>query len=258
MTQIATGHAPGHRIRRGASAAAVAVAVAVATLVGLTLHSARPRAPTLVEGVHPSLPAGEAPTGGDPGRLSGGQPAGPTGSAGAAPTVDLSGLRALPPAGSGGPGTETQVREPTVLRIPSLEIDGAPVVPVGLDADGALEVPGAHEVGWYRLGARPGAGAGSIVLAAHVAYDGEDGVFRRLGSLAPGAAVTVEAPGGGRLSYRVDTVAVHRKADLPIDDLFNPSSPERLVLITCGGRFNPQLHHYDSNVVAIATPAPDP
>lgn len=175
----------------------------------------------------------------------------------APPPIDLSTVRALPPAGAGDDGSAAS-GAPAGLQIPSLDVDDAAVVPVGIDATGGLEIPGAHEVGWYRFGARPGAGAGSIVLAAHVAYDGEDGVFRHLGSLEPGATVVVETADGRQLGYRVDSVAVHPKADLPIDDLFTPSSPERLVLITCGGSFNPQLRHYDSNVVVIATPAPAP
>ncbi len=171
------------------------------------------------------------------------------------PAIDLSAVRALPPAGSGDDGSPaTEGAEPVDLRIPSLDVDDAPVVAVGIDPAGGLEIPGAHEVGWYRFGARPGVGAGSVVLAAHVAYDGEDGVFRHLGGVEPGATVEVETADGRPLSYRVDSVVVYRKADLPIDDLFSPSTPERLVLISCGGSFNPQLRHYDSNIVAIATP----
>ncbi len=172
---------------------------------------------------------------------------------GAGGAFDLSAVRALPPAGS-GTGAAPETADPVGLAIPSLRVDGAPVVPVGLDAAGGLQIPGTHEVGWYRFGARPGAGAGSIVLAGHVAYDGVDGVFRHLASLEPGDRATVTSGDGRQLVYEVDRVAVHLKADLPIDDLFNPSSPERLVLITCGGAFDPEVGHYASNIVVIAIP----
>lgn len=231
---------PGHRKAGRAVVAALVVAAAIA--VGVVYDAADRRPATLVERAGSPLPGVTTTTG--PARES----AGPA-------VLDLSMVRALPPAGTGAESSP-EAAGPTDLAIPSLGVDGAPVVPVGIDAGGGLEIPQVDEVGWYRLGARPGAGAGSIVLAAHVAYDGEDGVFRHLGSLEPGAAVTVTTGEGSRVDYRVDSVSVHRKADLPIDDLFSPSSPERLVLITCGGAFNPELRHYDSNIVVIATPVP--
>lgn len=226
---------------------------AVALLAGMAVDLARPGPPpTRAEQTGSPSAAGPAPDLPAPAALEP-EPE----PAAAPPPVDLSPLRALPPAGAGDDGSEAAAG-PAVMRIPSLDVDDAAVVPVGIDAAGGLEIPGAHEVGWYRFGARPGAGAGSVVLAAHVAYDGEDGVFRHLGSLEPGNTVVVETADGRQLGYRVDSVTVHPKADLPIDDLFSPSSPERLVLITCGGSFNPQLRHYDSNIVVIATPTPTP
>lgn len=215
----------------------------MATLAGLTYDASTPRPLTLVER-----------TGSPSAGLTTAPPPEPVADPAA---LDLSAVRALPPAGTGSaPATAA----PAALAIPSLGVDDAAVVPVGIDDDagGGMEIPAVDEVGWYRFGARPGAGAGSIVLAAHVAYDGEDGVFRHLGSLAPGAAVTVITGDGRQLGYRVDSVTAHRKADLPVDDLFSPSSPERLVLITCGGAFNPQLRHYDSNIVVIASPSSAP
>lgn len=248
MSPAVTGDAPRHQIRVGAVAAAVTLAVAL--LAGLALYAARPGALTRAEPI--GAPVTVAPAS-EPGPA----PAPASDPVADPDPLDLSAVRVLPPAGAGDDGSEADgAAGPAGLRIPSLDVDDATVVPVGIDAAGGLEIPGAHEVGWYRFGARPGAGAGSIVLAAHVAYDGEDGVFRHLGSLEPGATVVVETADGRQLGYRVDSVAVHPKADLPIDDLFTPNSPERLVLITCGGSFNPQLRHYDSNVVVIATPTP--
>ncbi|MEZ5411974.1 MAG: class F sortase [Acidimicrobiales bacterium] len=239
MPSAVTGDGRGHQIRVGVAVLAALVAAAAATLAGVVLDASTPQRLTLVERTRSPAFGAPAP---DP------QPV---------PTFDPSRIRALPPAGTGGGSGATEATAPTGLAIPALDVADAPVVPVGIEPTGGLEIPGPHEVGWYRYGARPGAGVGSIVLAAHVAYDGEDGVFLRLGSLEPGAAVVVATADGHRLGYRVDSVVVHRKDDLPIDDLFTPSSPERLVLITCGGTFNPGLRHYDSNIVVIATPSPE-
>ena len=161
-------------------------------------------------------------------------------------------LRSLPPA-RGIPVAEPTVRQPVRIRIDDLGIGAAPVTPVGVEADGELQVPGASEVGWYRFGSAPGE-AGSSVLAAHVAYDGEDGVFRHLADLAPGAMVEVELDDGTSHTYSITETRLVDKAALPFEEVFSEAGPDRLVLITCGGRFDPSIKSYEGNVVAYAKP----
>ena len=139
------------------------------------------------------------------------------------------------------------------MRIDAIGLDPARVVPVGVNPDGALAVPADTDVGWYRFGAAPGE-AGSVVLAAHVAFDGVDGAFRRLGDLAPGDAVVVTLNDGTERVYRIDELAAYRKEALP-EAVWARDGPERLVLITCGGRFDADRRSYDDNVVAWASPA---
>ena len=81
------------------------------------------------------------------------------------------------------------VGAPLRLQIPAIGVD-APIVPVGLRSDGAMEVPPAAEVGWYRLGPRPGE-PGSAVLAGHIDFDGRPGAFFELLSIPPGAEIIV-------------------------------------------------------------------
>lgn len=144
-------------------------------------------------------------------------------------------------------------RTVTGLSLPAIGVEGAPVEPVGVEPNGEMEIPPADEVGWYRFGASPGE-PGSAVLAAHIAYDGVDGVFRRLDRLAAGDEVAVAFDDGSREAYLVTEVVTFDKDELP-DDLFARDVPERLVLITCGGEFNPELRSYERNVVAYAVPA---
>ena len=139
------------------------------------------------------------------------------------------------------------------MRIDTIGLEPARVLPVGVDPDGALAVPAATDVGWYRFGSAPGE-AGSVVLAAHVAFDGVDGAFRHLGDLAPGDAVVVTLNDGTERVYRVDELAAYRKQALP-EAVWARDGPERLVLITCGGRFDADRRSYDDNVVAWASPA---
>ena len=65
---------------------------------------------------------------------------------------------------------------PRQLQLPTIGVVDAPVTSVGVEPNGDMEIPGAREVGWYQYGPTPGAD-GSAVLAAHIAFNGVDGVF---------------------------------------------------------------------------------
>jgi LPXTG-site transpeptidase (sortase) family protein len=143
--------------------------------------------------------------------------------------------------------------EPTSLDIGALDVRAAPVVPVGVKPEGGMEVPGVREVGWYEFGSRPG-DPGSAVLAAHIAYDGVDGVFRHLADLAPGDAITVSFADGAVRTFAVTELAQYDKSGLPAD-IWSREGPERLVLVTCGGEFDDATDSYEDNVVAYASPA---
>ncbi|MGE0878393.1 MAG: class F sortase [Acidimicrobiia bacterium] len=129
----------------------------------------------------------------------------------------------------------------------------APVTDVGVEANGDMEVPGPREVGWYRYGAAPEA-PGSTVLAAHIAFNGVDGVFRRLDRLDPGDDVVVTLDDGRKVPYVVTERVRLAKDALPAR-VFATTGPSELVLITCGGAFNPKLRSYEDNVIVYASPA---
>ena len=142
---------------------------------------------------------------------------------------------------------------PTSLAVESLGLKDAPVVPVGVRGDGEMEVPAVDQVGWYRFGARPG-DDGVAVLAAHVAYDGVDGVFRRLADVSEGDEVRVRFADGTDRAFAITAVERYDKSELP-DELWRRSGAPELVLITCGGEFDPDAGSYEDNVVAYAEPA---
>lgn len=145
---------------------------------------------------------------------------------------------------------------PTALTIGALGVRQAPVIDVGVQDDGAMEIPPVDEVGWYRYGAAPG-GEGSAILAAHIAYDGEDGVFVDLVELGPGAEVEVALDDGTTSRYVVESTARYPKDALPEEVVFARTGPPRLVLVTCGGRFDAEARSYDDNVVVTAIPLAD-
>lgn len=143
--------------------------------------------------------------------------------------------------------------QPESISLPGLGVVGARIVPVGLEPNGELEVPGADEVGWYRFGVGVDGSRGSTVLAAHIAFNGRDGVFRNLADAEVGQQLSVSVK-DALVTYEITAIDQYGKLDLPIDELFAEDGVERLVLITCGGSFNPDLSSYDDNVVVVATP----
>jgi hypothetical protein len=144
---------------------------------------------------------------------------------------------------------------PTGIRIPSLDVD-ATVVPVGVEADGQMEVPAdVREVGWYRFGPVPG-DPGSAVLAGHVDSRAQGlGVFAALRDLAAGAEVEVVAADGTVTAWVVTARRTIAKPELPVDELFRRDGPPRLVLVTCGGEFDRGASSYRDNVVVTLEPA---
>jgi hypothetical protein len=145
---------------------------------------------------------------------------------------------------------------PTRLRIAALGVD-APVTALGVAASGEMEVPqDSGTIAWYEHGPSPGQN-GSAVLAGHVDYDGQPGVFFRLDDLRDGDTITVAFEGAGPRTFTVVDGASIAKTALPIDRLFRRTGRPVLTLITCGGEFDPARRSYRSNVVVRAVPSDD-
>jgi hypothetical protein len=139
---------------------------------------------------------------------------------------------------------------PTALTINDLSIS-QPVVAVGLQEDGAMEVPDVENIGWYRHGAVPDH-PGATVLVAHVWWGDNPGPFFQLGKLEPGARIDVGV-GDTLHSYVVVERTMYDKDALP-SSLWRNSGPETLALITCGGDFDYSTRRYDQNIVIYAVP----
>lgn len=194
-------------------------------------------------------PLPTTPTTTDPTPITNAPPAPPMTSV-APPLSPLSSL--LDERGSAIPeDLEPRVR-PTALVIRDIDVLH-PVRAAGLDDDGELEVPDETEIGWYRYGASPGR-AGATVLAAHVTWNRSVGPFFRLGDLAPGERVEVALDDGTTRIYEVIERTMYDKDSLPRERIWRTTGPETLVLITCGGDFNPDIRRYRQNIVVYAVP----
>lgn len=159
-------------------------------------------------------------------------------------------------------GTE-QVREeapeflppspPERLRIPALGVDSDMFVGLGLQPDNTLEVPeGAEAVGWYVESPTPGE-RGPSVLAAHVDWQNQKGVFFELRNLEVGDDVIVDRADGTSIRFVVNEVEQYPKNEFPTEKVYGDTEGAELRLITCGGDFDHSVASYRDNIVAYAT-----
>jgi hypothetical protein len=145
---------------------------------------------------------------------------------------------------------------PVALALPALEIS-LPVDPVGVAADGQMEIPPrAERAGWYRFGPAPGAPAGTAVIAAHVDSVASAGLgpFARLQDAAVGDPVDVVLADGTTRQFTVTGVERRPKTDIAWPDVFVRDGAPRLVLVTCGGTFQRDVGHYTDNVIVTSEP----
>ena len=144
------------------------------------------------------------------------------------------------------------VASPVSLTIPLIGVQ-TQLITLGLDTDGALQVPSSTSVaGWYTGSPRPGA-IGSAVIVGHIDSLTGPGVFYRLPELRPGDDVYVKRADGTMAEFSVTSVQTYLKDQFPTQTVYGPTPDAELRLITCGGAFDPATGHYLSNVVVYAS-----
>jgi hypothetical protein len=150
------------------------------------------------------------------------------------------------------PAAPAPVASPVSLIIPLIGVRTS-LIRLGLQADGALQVPSTTSVaGWYTGSPRPGA-IGSAVIVGHIdSYKGP-GVFFRLDTLGKGDKVYVRRADGTMVMFRVTAVQTYPKDKFPTQAVYGPTPDAELRLITCGGTFDSTTGHYLSNIVVYAT-----
>ncbi len=123
---------------------------------------------------------------------------------------------------------------------------------LGLDPQGALQVPaGAFPAGWYTGAPTPGQ-LGPAVIVGHVDWGGKAGVFFHLSRLKPADLVTVLRADGSQAVFRVARVERVAKNAFPTSEVYGNIDHAGLRLITCGGQFDTVAHSYVDNVVVFA------
>jgi hypothetical protein len=172
------------------------------------------------------------------------------------PRVEATALGDVPAVTTGAPAPPT-VRPgevPVRLDLPGRAVT-APVVPVGTGPDGALVIPDPPQtVGWWAPGALAGSGSGTVVVAGHVDSRLEGiGALAVLPDLTVGEDAVLTGEHGAVLRYRVVARREFVKTALP-PGTFDRTGAPRLVLITCGGRFDRGTRSYEDNIVVYAEP----
>lgn len=140
----------------------------------------------------------------------------------------------------------------------TISIDGIvsamPVEPHGLDARGQMSLPRSPFVaGWYEYASAPADDTGATVIASHVDALGEGlGPFSRLRTVAAGTEIAIVDAEGARHVYRVTTVEKISKEVVPWGEYFSTAGAPRLVLVTCGGEYDPAVGSYEDNYIVTA------
>ncbi|MDX3531540.1 class F sortase [Streptomyces sp. ID05-39B] len=155
-------------------------------------------------------------------------------------------------AGAAGAARPLERSAPVALRIPAIGVD-TPVVRLGLQADGSVEVPAItadDRAGWYRYSPTPGQTGPSVLLGHVTVGKYGDGVFRRLDRLRPGDGITARLENGTTAEFAVTAVRTVGKKEFPTTDVYGNVDRPELRLITCGGPLTGD--EYRDNVIVFA------
>ena len=141
---------------------------------------------------------------------------------------------------------------PVKIEIPAIGVR-APVIKLGLNRDGSLEVPKRFgDTGWWSGGSRPGE-PGPAVIAGHVDSHTGPAIFYRLGKLRRGDRIRVLDRHGAAATFAVERLEHHPKAHFPTAEVYGATRAPALRLVTCGGDFNQSSGHYLDNTIVFAT-----
>lgn len=204
-----------------------------------------PAVPAVPSGSAGTAPAADATTGGD--SAAAGTADSPPGSA--------PGTASAAAAGAARSAAPIPVGVPVGLQLPRLGVQ-APVDPVGV-VDGELQVPeDGKRLGWWVGSVAAGGRSGTTVIDGHIDTPQGRGAFYQLQHVEAHDQVVVTVAGGATVTYWVTERRTYAKADgLPPEVFGDAAGPPRLVLITCGGRYDVATASYDDNVVVVAVPA---
>jgi hypothetical protein len=159
------------------------------------------------------------------------------------------------PAQVGQPGPlQLDAERPRMLMLPSGTL--MRVRQSATSASGTLGIPAdINQAGWWDGSSKLGDPFGAIVVAAHVdSFTQGLGRFAELLSMQPGDDVRLRSAGLSETFSVAWAGLVPKSSISATSGVFSARGPSRLVLITCGGVFDPSHGGYQSNMVVVAYP----
>jgi hypothetical protein len=123
----------------------------------------------------------------------------------------------------------------------------AVVEPVGLQGQ-ALRVPALGHAGWWAGGPRPGE-PGRAVVIGHLDRRDGPGLFARVPKLPRGTSVEITDRRGEVHAYSVVGATRVRKDAFPSAHVYGGAARSVLVLVTCGGPYDPESGYRDNVLV---------
>lgn len=139
---------------------------------------------------------------------------------------------------------------PVRLLIPAINVN-ARIQDVGVALNGEMEVPNnAIDVGWFKIGSRPGE-VGSAVVAGHIdGESGEVGVFANLYKLKEGDLLYIEDDKGTSITFVVRKKLIFDPGYA--DEVFSRNDGAHLNLITCDGLWDGVKKSYSKRLVVFS------
>lgn len=153
---------------------------------------------------------------------------------------------------------DVPAQQPRYISIPSLNLERARVMQVGVTSNNILDVPhNINDTAWYEKSATPGQGYGAVMINGHNGGITKDGVFAELGSLKPDDIITIERGDGEKFSYSVVTttsMSLEEANQSGMRQLMQSpqADKEGLSLITCDGKWVPRLQQFDRRIMLRA------
>jgi hypothetical protein len=145
---------------------------------------------------------------------------------------------------------------PVRLEIPAIGVS-SPLLRLGLNPDGTMQVPGDFQVaGWFTGGPQPGQ-LGPAVIAGHVDSRTGPAVFYRLRDLRPGDQIRVVRADRPVVRFQVESLASYPRRSLPDEAVYGATSTPAVHLIPCAGTFDRARHSYRDNQVVSAVRVAD-
>ncbi|MFD6935756.1 class F sortase [Streptomyces goshikiensis] len=174
-------------------------------------------------------------------------------SAPAAPPAHIAAGSAAPaPASTARAAAPLPASEPVRVRIPAAGVDASPVLRLGLEADGAVEVPSVADgdkIGWYTKGVTPGQ-TGPAVLIGHFDTARGPAVLKDVSKVRTGDEITVSRADGSSAVFRVRELEQVDKSRFPTAKVYGNTTRPELRVITCGGEIT--AGHRPDNIILYA------